>query len=601
MAVRRPVYIGRAVVFDQSEDIFEYTDAFMTDMQTFAGWVHSQYPSTELVTTGATGTLLANQSFTDTYYVAGAYTTRVDRFSTEAETPNISMVTDTYSRIRQINNVGTEPTGDANNLQFPLYLTDTGDLRAMSRQDFVDTFVTPVIPLIASNGTDLINGGTYFMTTSASPAEGTVLPTPAAVNSVANIGAYTSGGIPEATKQTDDTNYYIARVEYPLTAYDPIELVLPLYFDAGSEQLRMYSATGWAALLGPFLQYYMATNPDYALSYNINGGGVNRGTSFVDSRVTPTGTGYTQLYVNANDYRTQEFPTGTESVVAGTTKTLRLVIGTSGATYAASSSPTGSVDEGANITFTMTTTGVANGSTIPYSIGGITEADITAGALSGYITINSNTGGTTITLNSDGVIESETINFLCMGQTVNVTVNDTGLEVFPASTLVGWGNESREIYNATPGLTAQAFCTILFDNEFTSNNRVRITTTSGTNAATATPKTDYMEIGANYTTPLIQFRYTQTTSEGAGTNFDDGAYQPTTWYTLTDGGVGAQLNALAEAICPSSGEVSELASTNGLVFEVRISEAGQPTVTRSFATNSGVYTLFARASTFAIP
>lgn len=599
MAVRRPVYIGRDIVFNQSEDIFEYTDAFMTDMQTFAGWVHSQYPSTELVTTGTTGTLLANQNFTDTYYVAGAYTTRVDRFSTEAETPNISMVTDTYSRIRQINNVGTEPTGDANNLQFPLYLTDTGDLRAMNRQDFVDTFVTPVIPLIASNGTDLVNGGTYFMTTSAAPTNGTVLPTPAAVNSVANVGAYTSAGIPEATKQTDDTNYYIARVEYPLTAYDPIELVLPLYFDAGSEQLRMYTATEWAALLGPFLQYYMGSNPDYSLSYNINGDGVARGTSFVDSRVTPTGTGYTQLFVNANDYRTQEFPTGTESVVAGTTKTLRLVIGTSGATYAASSNPVGSVDEGSTLTFTMTTTGVSNGSTIPYSIGGITEADITSGALTGYITINSNTGSTSITLNSDGVIESETVNFLCMGQTVDVTVNDTGLQPFPASTLVGWSNETRELYNATSGDLAQAFCTIEFDNEFTSNNRVRITTTSGTNAATATPKTGYMEIGANYTTPLIQFRYTQTGSAGTGTNFDDGTYQPSTWYTLTDGGVSNQLNAIAEATCPPTGQSSQSASASGLVFEVRISEAGQPTVTRSSGTDS--YNLNALASTLAIP
>ena len=408
MAVRRPVYIGRAVVFDQSEDIFEYTDAFMTDMNTFAGWVHSQYPSVELVTTGTSGTLLPNQNFSDTYYVAGAYTTRVDRFSTEAETPNISMVTDTYSRIRQIQNGGTEPTGDANNLQFPLYLTGAGDLRAMSRQDFVDTFVTPVIPLIADGGTALVNGGTYFMTTSAAPTGGTILPTPAAVNSVANLAAYTSGGIPEATKQTTDINYYIAKVEYPLTDYDPIELVLPLYFDAGTEQIRMHTTASWAALLGPFLQYYM-TNSEYNLNYNINGAGSNRGSLFTDSRRTPTGTGYTTRYVNTNDYRTQEFPTGTEAAIAGTSKQLRLEIGGTSSTYQAVATPSGSQDEGLSITFGLNTTNVLVGTTFNYAITGITAADISAGSLTGSVTIGSGGSGTTqITLVANDGIENET-------------------------------------------------------------------------------------------------------------------------------------------------------------------------------------------------
>lgn len=446
MAVRRPVYIGRAVVFDQSEDIFEYTDAFMTDMNTFAGWVHSQYPSVELVTTGTSGTLLPNQNFSDTYYVAGAYTTRVDRFSTAAETPNISMVTDTYSRIRQIQNGGTEPTGDANNLQFPLYLTGTGDLRAMTRQDFVDTFVTPVIPLIASNGTALVNGGTYFMTTSAAPTGGTILPTPAAVNSVANLAAYTSGGIPEATKQTTDINYYIAKVEYPLTDYDPIELVLPLYFDAGTEQIRMHTTASWAALLGPFLQYYM-TNSEYSLNYNINGAGSNRGSLFTDSRRTPTGTGYTTRYVNANDYRTQEFPTGTEATIAGTSKQLRLEIGGTSSTYQAVATPSGSQDEGQSITFGLNTTNVLVGTTFNYAITGITAADISAGSLTGSVTIGSGGSGTTqITLVANDGIENETATCTFTtpagNQAVAVAINDVPDRVQLPSSISSYASSS---------------------------------------------------------------------------------------------------------------------------------------------------------------
>ena len=331
MAVRRPVYIfadpnGVPV----TSDFYEYTDAYMEDILTFASYVHAQDPAVKLECNTSNGTLMPNQNFQDTYYIAGASTTRVDRFSTEAETPNVSMSTDTYNRIRVIDNQGTLPTSDTNNLEYPLYLTAQSprQLRAMTRQDFIDTFVTPALPLFGGANANE-QGGTYFLSTSASPANATIIGSvPVATNSVANLSAYSSGGIGETQKQTTDVNYWLAKVDYAATEFDPIEASLPMYFDAGTETIKAHTLASWVALLNPFLRYYLGGgDPNKEISYNINGNGTTQGAVFTDSRRTPTGTGYTTRFVNANDYRTQEFPTGTESTVAGTEKRLKIVYG----------------------------------------------------------------------------------------------------------------------------------------------------------------------------------------------------------------------------------------------------------------------------------
>ena len=45
-------------------------------------------------------------------------------------------------------------------------------------------------------------------------------------------------------------------------------------------------------------------------AYSINGSGNNRGTGMADTRLDGGGN-YQQRFVNANDYRAQEFPNGT--------------------------------------------------------------------------------------------------------------------------------------------------------------------------------------------------------------------------------------------------------------------------------------------------
>lgn len=322
MAVRTPLKL-EIPPGNTSWQIQEYdalTTSFLHEFAPYAYANNPSGPSAKLEVNTANGTLMTGQPFVDTYFIAGASTTRVDRFATEAETPNTVLVTDNYNRIRVVYDSVSLPTTDTNNLQYPLYLYNDGgviQLRAMTRQDFIDSCVIPALNAMTiwSSSTTNQQSGTYFLTTSTSPANATLVSaTPVAVNSVANVAAYTAGGIPEVQKQTIDTNYYLAILNFAPTTYnmfagiDPGTYDLPLHFDAGTETLRMHTPTTWAALIGPFLRYYLATpGTGYTIQYNLTDGN-QRGTTYTDMRV-PFFSG-NLLFVNDDDYRTQEFPNG---------------------------------------------------------------------------------------------------------------------------------------------------------------------------------------------------------------------------------------------------------------------------------------------------
>ena len=86
---------------------------------------------------------------------------------------------------------------------------------------------------------------------------------------------------------------------------------------------------------------------------------------------------------------------------------------------------TSNVNEGSSVTFTAATAGYSDGQTFPYTITGISSADITEG-LTGNMTVASNVASVTINVIADATTEgAETMAFTCQDQTVNVTVNDT--------------------------------------------------------------------------------------------------------------------------------------------------------------------------------
>lgn len=86
------------------------------------------------------------------------------------------------------------------------------------------------------------------------------------------------------------------------------------------------------------------------------------------------------------------------------------------------------VDEGSSVLFTLPTVGYANGATFPYTITGISAADLSPASLTGNMTVSGSSATKTITTSSDNTTEgAETMTFSVDGQSVDVTVNDTSL------------------------------------------------------------------------------------------------------------------------------------------------------------------------------
>jgi hypothetical protein len=94
-----------------------------------------------------------------------------------------------------------------------------------------------------------------------------------------------------------------------------------------------------------------------------------------------------------------------------------------------------SYDEGSFAVFNLVTTKVTAGSTLSYTISGVTTGDLTSGVLSGTTIVGSD-GKSTITLgiNADKLTEGvETLKISILGNTSSVTVNDTSVYKGPAA------------------------------------------------------------------------------------------------------------------------------------------------------------------------
>ena len=341
MTVRSPLFMEAATGETAGKMIYPFNSTGMTELHKLAGHAYALSPNPRIEVSGSLGDPLPGATFTDTWWSAGASTTDVTNYDTASETPNVFMVTDTYNSLRLVYDVDASPfSSDTNNTQFPLYLYSpegpdgddwpTAGLRTMTNQDFVETFIIPTLDQFHGGGSSLEQGGTYFMTTSSSPANATVVGI-AALNQEANPAAYSAASIPETPSQNNTvTTYRIAKVNWSPTASTLYEsganYDLPLYYDYGTESIKQHSPTTWAALLNPFLRYYLSGQAGvaYKLSYNVDGSdGTTNGTLYQDTRITTAGTSYQQRFVNANDYRTQEFPTGT-ATAQGASKAFKI-------------------------------------------------------------------------------------------------------------------------------------------------------------------------------------------------------------------------------------------------------------------------------------
>ena len=303
MAVRSPLYYN-------SGNLQEMTSTMVNEVIDQIVYQYSLNPSVVLSVVGTGGNL---DAITDTRLQAGASSSSVSAFPSEATTAEPSVVTVTYDKISETRATIT-PTSDTGKT-WPVYYTSGGAIQSMNLQDVKDTFLHPAIDLLQTGTTTTQQAGTYHINTATSVAGSTEVSgsnTAVFSNTEANTALYTAGGIGETLDQPQTlTNFYLQQVTGSDTSY-----TLPLSLDA-SNNLQIYPEATFESLVQEWIRYTAVSSTDgYSLSYNIgtSGSGNTRGTGMADTRLNGSGN-YQTLFVNADDYRAQEFPNGTSTTI----------------------------------------------------------------------------------------------------------------------------------------------------------------------------------------------------------------------------------------------------------------------------------------------
>jgi hypothetical protein len=264
-------------------------------------------------------------SMTDTRMIAGGTLVRNDRFSTEAETPDIIQITGTtWDNINQnISTLSTADPADTNNIRFPVYLDDDNNIRSMTQQDFIDTFISPaIINLTKSSSSNDRKGGTYeihsnkeFLPISAEIPSHLELVNafPIYINTIADTSVFDANFFAGADQPLQEEFYYLYKYKGFSTVPDMLER--PLFITANSDaNLREYSDSMLDGLLEPFILHQSKTIGNkitYAITTSSTAN--NRRGTMVDSRLSGTSAeGYTQLQIG-DSYYTREFPNGIET------------------------------------------------------------------------------------------------------------------------------------------------------------------------------------------------------------------------------------------------------------------------------------------------
>ena len=311
MAVRTPLYNNAGNIQEMSATQIQQIKDFCT-LKFYSG------NPVELQVDVGNGNI---GSISDTRLQAGAASTSTTAFPSEATTAEPSVVTITQNNIKQI--LATTPTltNDTGNL-YPVYYDSQNNIQAMNLQDMKDTFIHPVIDTIASTDNTTAQAGTYFISTSstASYPVSVVSATPVYTDTRAVTSAYTAGGIGETLDQpTNITQYYLHK---NLTTSEALTYPLKIRSD---NDLQEYPTADFDAMIQNLMVYTaLASTDGYTIRYELGTSTANytKGTGIADTRLNGSGN-YQTRFVNADDYRAQEFPDGSPTTI--NTYYLRLI------------------------------------------------------------------------------------------------------------------------------------------------------------------------------------------------------------------------------------------------------------------------------------
>jgi len=293
-------------LFYNSGNLQQMDDTKLAEVIDQVAYQYSLNPSVTLSQVSSGGNL---GTLSDTRLQAGAQSTSATSFPSEATTAEPSTVTVNYARISKTEASVSAPTTDTGTT-YPVYYTDTGEIRAMTITDMKDTFIHPAIDQLVSGSTTTKQAGTYQISTSTSLTGNTLISsTPVFVDTRADTSAYSAGSIPETLDQpTTITNYYLHRIDGSNTTYTS-----PVFIE-GSNNLQEFATATFETLLSELIRYTAVSSTEgYKITYSYSSG-TNRGTGMANTKLSGSGNRQTR-FVNTNDYRAQEFPDGTPTTI----------------------------------------------------------------------------------------------------------------------------------------------------------------------------------------------------------------------------------------------------------------------------------------------
>jgi len=294
MTVRTPLKL------DGSNNLIEMSTTDINNIKSQVRYLYGTNPSVDLSRVASGGSL---GSISDTRKQAGTSTTDVTDYDTEAETPNVTTVTVDYANVDLANENTTELL-DTDLVRFPVY-NDSGNIRAMTLTDMYDTFIYPAIDTL-TDGSD--QPGTYRVHSANSLSGHTLISTSTIfVDTRANPDSYTADAIPEALDQpTTITNYYLFRTN----SGSAVGYNKPVFIRNADKNLQEYTTASFDSILFDCVRHVASEVVGSRIRYRFNGAGNARGTGM--SNTILVNSTYEQRLVTNDDYRTQEFPSGTE-------------------------------------------------------------------------------------------------------------------------------------------------------------------------------------------------------------------------------------------------------------------------------------------------
>ena len=315
MASRNLLYV------DDNNDLVEMSSAEMLELQKRMIYAYSVAPTAVLTQVSGSGANI--DAMSDTRKQAGATSQSSTAFVAEGSTAEPGTVTVSYDKVNlayttsgvgQVTDTGTS---------FPVYYDGDGSIHCCSLADLKDTLIYDCIDMLVSGTESATTAGTYTITDSSTAASNytNVSTTAVFTDTRADTSAYSAAGIPETLDQPSTiTNYYLHERDGEANTPSRLPVVI-----SGDNDLQQMSVATVDDLLGDWLRYTAANDGDgYKIVYTVaTSGGNTRGTAMVDTRLD--GAGNYQTLQSGDDYRSQEFPNGSQGTI--TTYNLRIAKG----------------------------------------------------------------------------------------------------------------------------------------------------------------------------------------------------------------------------------------------------------------------------------